>query len=189
MRNLKNLIIIGLIFIFASALSSCLKEPTACFTVKSTHINLGDTISFINCSSDAKSYAWDFGDGQTSTQSSPQHIYSEIGNFPVSLTAYSEGEKKKDNVNLTITVKGGACFTISSYTSYTGDSLKFTNCSIMCQSYEWNFGDGNSSSDINPVHVYQQVGNYTITLHATLNNGQNSEVTDEVTILQAPKGK
>ncbi|MBI4645173.1 MAG: PKD domain-containing protein [Bacteroidia bacterium] len=46
------------------------------------------TVHFINQSNDAASYLWNFGDGTTSTEINPVHIYSDTGNYSVTLVAY-----------------------------------------------------------------------------------------------------
>jgi PKD repeat protein len=50
----------------------------------------GDTIQFLNVSVNADSYDWDYGDGSTSIEINPSHIYSEAGIFEVKLTAYND---------------------------------------------------------------------------------------------------
>ena len=47
-----------------------------------------------------------------------------------------------------------------------GNIVAFNNLSINASNYEWDFGDGNSSSITNPVHTYSSSGNYTVTLIA-----------------------
>ncbi|MGI4727858.1 MAG: PKD domain-containing protein [Janthinobacterium lividum] len=49
------------------------------------------TVSFTNHSTNADSYLWDFGDGTTSTQTNPQHLYTKKGSFTVKLTATNKG--------------------------------------------------------------------------------------------------
>lgn len=53
--------------------------------------------------------------------------------------------------------------------------VTFTNQSQNAESYQWNFGDGNSSVNVNPIHIYQAEGDYVVTLTAT-----NSLSTDNV---------
>jgi len=50
--------------------------------------------------------------------------------------------------------------------SYSGTTVTFINQSQRSSSYYWNFGDGNSSEETNPVHTYAALGNYPITLVA-----------------------
>lgn len=44
------------------------------------------TLKFVNRSQNATSYAWDFGDGETSTEQNPEHTYAEAGAYVVTLT-------------------------------------------------------------------------------------------------------
>jgi hypothetical protein len=65
------------------------------------------------------------------------------------------------------------------------DSVSFTNLSTNYESVLWNFGDGNTSFDENPTHVYTTSGNYTITLSALTNGGcllDTSSVTISVSV-------
>ncbi len=57
--------------------------PVASFTSSSG----GNTVTFTNTSVNAASYLWNFGDGNTSTATSPSHAYGSSGTFTVSLTA------------------------------------------------------------------------------------------------------
>lgn len=84
-----NLIILSLIVVFA-----CKKETTgridekieACFNyTPSDKIQVGDTIRFVCCESDSLSYFWDFGDGKSSNQKDPFHIYTMPDSFKVNL--------------------------------------------------------------------------------------------------------
>ena len=58
-------------------------NPTADFNYSSTNLD----VTFENTSSDAESYYWDFGDGNTSTEENPVHTYTGGGNYTVELTA------------------------------------------------------------------------------------------------------
>jgi len=66
---------------------------------------------------------------------------------------------------------------------YSGEDFTFTNTSTNSDSYTWDFGDGNESTEMNPTHSYLDVGNYTVTLKAT-KAGESSEITKTVTVLQ-----
>ncbi len=101
MKNkLFTLVLFTTIFIF----SSCQKEPTASFTVSSTSVNVGETVTFTNTSINANSYLWDFGDGGSSITESPSHIYDTGGKYTVTLTAFSKNVNKQDKSTKEITV-------------------------------------------------------------------------------------
>ena len=100
-------------------LSSCTEPtPTAQFTASTTNATVGDNIYFTNDSRDADHYEWDFGDGSTSTQSSPSHTYSSKGVYYVQMTAYSPKGKKSDRTGMSINV-----------TEATGDVMFWQNSS------------------------------------------------------------
>lgn len=62
--------------------------PTADFTVSNTTPVLGDTITFTDLSTgEPTSWAWDFGDGGTSTSQNPTHVYAGLGTYEITLTA------------------------------------------------------------------------------------------------------
>ena len=60
--------------------------PTAAFT----YVKEGNVVEFTNASSNATSYLWDFGDGATSTDLNPVHIYAGDGDYTVTLTAFDD---------------------------------------------------------------------------------------------------
>jgi PKD repeat protein len=83
--------------LFIVTLVSCPNEepspnaPTACFTAPNDII-AGISAEFSSsCSENAVSYAWDFGDGSTSTQANPSHTFTSEGNYTVVLTVKNSG--------------------------------------------------------------------------------------------------
>lgn len=72
------------------------------------------------------------------------------------------------------------------------DSVRFTNNSLYGDSYSWYFGDGDSSQDQNPYHVYDSNGKYTIRLvsrNACGSADTSLEVTIEIPVGQSPNWK
>ena len=63
-----------------------------------------DTATFNNLSSNFESVLWDFGDGITSTDENPLHIYDTSGNYTVSLTAYTNSNCNQDTITHTLTI-------------------------------------------------------------------------------------
>lgn len=76
----------------------------------------------------------------------------------------------------------GASFTSAA----NGLTVSFTNESINAESYLWDFGDGMTSSEVNPEHTYASDGTYEVTLTAT-GPGQQAVSTAEVTVTSVPK--
>ena len=73
--------------IFAAILTGCEDLPTVGFTFEPSEVTQYAEVTFTNTSSGADSYAWDFGDGETSTEMSPTHVYTTAGSFTVKLVA------------------------------------------------------------------------------------------------------
>jgi PKD repeat protein len=108
MKNkvLQGLLIFGLIMGFSSCEKDDEKDPNApeaCFTVSGNMFATGTTEFSSDCSVNATGYAWDFGDGATSTDANPDHSYTEAGKFTVELTVTSEaGDTDATTMEITI---------------------------------------------------------------------------------------
>jgi PKD repeat protein len=87
------------LFLFAGV--SCYKKesiPVANFTIHDRNDSIvadtvkviPDTLTFVNLSQNASSYAWDFGDNQASTETNPIHIFTAAGSYSILLKAYSK---------------------------------------------------------------------------------------------------
>ena len=63
--------------------------PVADFVADTTIINAGDSVLFINLSSNASSYFWYFGDSTMSTAVNPYHVYTTAGEYMVGMAAYN----------------------------------------------------------------------------------------------------
>jgi gliding motility-associated-like protein len=132
--------------------------------------------------------SWNFGDGNTSSQTSPQHIYAAAGSYNVSLIVISS-QGCRDTATRTTTVyplpvpdftANNIC--LGGATSFT-DASTITNGSI--QSWSWNFKDGNTSTIQNPQHIYGAAGTYLVQLIAT--SDVNCKDTTEKPVQVYPK--
>ena len=74
------------------------------FNANFTFVQNNDSISFSNLSSNFDSIVWDFGDGNTSNLTNPNHIYSGSGNFTITLTTYTNSACQIDTSTATISV-------------------------------------------------------------------------------------
>jgi PKD repeat protein len=69
-----------------------------------------------------------------------------------------------------------ASFTTSSTTPKTGEIVSFNNTSENAESFNWNFGDGGTSTQENPNHTYANVGNYSVSLEVLSKNGKQKDI-------------
>jgi gliding motility-associated-like protein len=145
------------------------------------------TTSFFNnsviASGGIATYMWDFGLGQTVMESNPTVVYADtVGSFDVTLTAIStEGcQAIVTQTNaVTVNVTPEAHFTQSDdVIAIDRPLVQFTDASVDALSYQWNFGDGATSSDTSPSNSYVDPGIYTITL--TVENGNCSDFTESI---------
>jgi PKD repeat protein len=147
-------------------------------------------ITFVNTSTDAVSFLWDFGDGGTATNINPSHIYYIPGDYTIQLivtNSYgcSDTSLKVNYINVPGTY---ATFSPSSTSGCQNIDVQFTDSSINAISWIWNFGDGFTASNSNPSHIYQDTGSYTVTLITFDSLGCTSSFTypTPITIFQTP---
>jgi len=230
-----------------------------------TFVVNGNTVDFTNTSTDADSYLWDFGDGNSSVLVDPSHTYDVGGTYFVELKAFNEcGEQtitQEVEINVVLVAEisadiltgcapltvqftdasstgvdawswsfpggtpnssteqnpsivyntagtydvtlevtnatGSSTVTESNYivvndlpvagftNTTNGTTVDFTNTSTNADSYSWDFGDGNSSTLENPMHIYEVEGDYEVTL--TVSNDCGTEmITETVTAIVVP---
>lgn len=115
-------------------------------------------------------YLWDFGDGGTSTERSPSHVYASPGEYNTSLVVTSPFDCIDDEsmiVSVIIPPYPEARFSQSTkLVSIFNSEVSFSNSSVNSIRYKWNFGDGQSTVEENPTHVFDQVGTNKIKLIA-----------------------
>lgn len=125
-------------------------------------------VQFSNRSEGATRYHWQFGDGTTATDEQPIHTYNKAGHYQVSLTI-TDANGKTDFTKQTIEVAHTpeARFKIDiNGSSKAQKIIQFTNLSERAESYRWDFGDAQQSSETNPRHLYAKNGTYKIRLTA-----------------------
>ncbi|MEO6232085.1 MAG: PKD domain-containing protein [Ferruginibacter sp.] len=133
------------------------------------------TARFTNDSQGGIDFVWDFGDGSpASTLVNPTHLYTNIGTYTIKLTAIDTSTcNKTDTYSFPITIfdlpKAG--FSFSPNPAQQNKPANFTNFSSGAVSYEWDFGDGSSSTLSNPTHQFNETGIYNVCLFATNSAG------------------
>ncbi|MCW3084881.1 MAG: hypothetical protein JWP12_2247 [Bacteroidetes bacterium] len=120
-------------------------------------------------------YAWDFGDGAASSLASPMHTYSTAGTYTVILVVTGpSGCAATTSHVVTVNAAAATCLSLFNVaddpSNSDPDALTVYNLSYgTTLSYSWNFGDGGTSTQQNPTHVYSGMGPYQICL--TVDNG------------------
>ena len=154
--------------------------PVAAFTQDKISGPPPLTVRFTNQSTgNITSYAWNFGDGQTSTEPNPTHTFSAVGTYNVLLTVTGPGGTssvvRKITVEDPVIPPPVAAFTPSQTTGNYPLQVQFINQSTgRIDSYNWDFGDGQSSTDLNPVHTFTSAGTFRVRLTAIGPGGQSS---------------
>ncbi len=115
------------------------------------------------------SWLWNFGDGTTSTDQNPSHIYNTPGSYTVSLTVTDSFGNTDTGVftNTAQAVGPNTNFQANQTLLQPNTSVTFTDLTTFgapITSWSWNFGDGNTSSVQNPTHTYTTSGDYTVSL-------------------------
>jgi len=146
------------------------------------------TVNFTDQSTNASSWIWSFGDGQTSTLQNPTHTYSGYGTYTVSMqvsnalgcsgsitkTQYIQNRKPFLQFNKLLS-SGCAPFSFSpTIIDTVVDGIS---------SYAWDFGDGTTSTSANPpAHLYPNAGTFYVKLTITTNGGCTASITDTVMV-------
>ncbi|MFK7970609.1 MAG: PKD domain-containing protein, partial [Bacteroidia bacterium] len=115
-----------------------------------------------NSTGSPSSWRWDFGDGNTSTAQSPAHTFAEDGFYDICLIV--QQNCARDTMCTTIQV-GCPVHNTEWSSSNNIFTVNFTDeTPVSIQSWLWDFDDGNTSNQQNPIHTYLSAGSYTVCL-------------------------
>ncbi len=134
-----------------------------------------NSISFFNQSqSSSDLWFWNFGDGMSSTDKNPTHTYKNPGYYEITLSVRDTISDCFDTYSESLEIGEVSCFVDFDYSpDITSNLVTFTNKSTgNIELYYWQFGDGNSSTEIQPQHEYNKPGQYKVSL--IVNNQDNS---------------
>jgi len=135
-------------------------------------------------------YDWDLSGGVTASNQNPSRSFNTAGTYNIRLIAKTPSNGCADTVyhSLTVNPSPTVDFT-SSLTSYTNSNLTVnltSSASVVSGSlnYAWNFGDGQSSVNAHPTHVYgNNVSGRTISLTVTTDKGCSETVTKNISMV------
>jgi len=161
------------------------QEPTASFSFSCSNLTCTFTDGSTDPDGTVVAWAWQFGDGATSDEQSPQHTFGSAGAYDVILTVTDDGGATDDvmrQVSVTPQNQGPqaafavVCDLLSC--TFTDES---TDSDGTVVGWSWSFGDGATSDQQNPQHTYASGGTYTVSLTVTDDDGATGQSARQVT--------
>ena len=156
------------------------RSPTADFGWNCDHLSCQFTDASTDADGSVTGWAWRFGDGGISAEQEPMHRYAAAGTYTVRLTVTDNGGASAE---LTDEVRVTAQSTPPSNQAPRADfdvdcqnlRCTFTDRSEdtdgSIESWQWDFGDGESSTQRSPSHTYQSAGRFDVLLTVTDDDG------------------
>jgi len=178
----------------------CCDDPVAAFSAEPSDGCIPLEVQFTNQSTQPnesqfcflENYIWNFGDGGTSTEENPSHTYTTAGNYRVTLTVENnrggtDSEISNDNfiqaelccpdptANFSVDNDSGCVPFLVHFTDLSTQGDENLGCEII--SWDWDFGDGGTSTDQHPEYTYNVPGLYSVSLTVTNSTGQTDTKT------------
>src|SRR5680860_1336081 len=167
--------------------SNCVDDTTE--TVEVFDLPIVDFVSSIVCENEPPTqftdlsqgnpgnvivWAWDFGDGESSTLQNPMHVYATDGTYNTQLIVTSDsGCVDSTTISIIVNPKPAADFSFVDDCVYlplvVNDSTTIPLGTVV--GLQWDFGDGNTSTSFTPSHTYLNDGIYNVTLIAVSDSG------------------
>lgn len=166
-----------------------LENVMANFSALADTICPGTDLQFVNLSTNANNYFWDFGDSTSSTAYNPRHLFSNPGNYLVTLKVSNSGNCIDTYSNIITVEEVIAAFELSSYFSCSVPvNIKYLNKSVNGAFWDWRFANKTVSSDFEPVLEYDDNGTFIDTLIVTSKHGcSDIFVADSALVIKIPR--
>lgn len=116
---------------------------------------------FINMSSCATSFYWNFGDSSSSTDSLPVHLYADTGSYTVTLIVFNGTVSDTLTQNIYVYSEG---FPTANFTYFQSNDTVYFFGDTVANNFNWDFGDQATSTLQNPAHVYTDTGDFNVSL-------------------------
>ncbi|MCC6488870.1 MAG: PKD domain-containing protein [Candidatus Hydrogenedentes bacterium] len=168
----------------ANAIVSADFAATPAEVLEGDPVLFNDTSRVLTGAAPVTEWHWEFGDGASSSERNPVHVYTAKGRYPVTLTIRSR--------NLTDTRTRAACvivkrraapkaqFAASTIAPIAGLPVQFVDVSLPGTSpitqWSWNFGDGSFSALRDPIHIFTAAAVYDVLLTVTTQEGSDTEM-------------
>jgi PKD repeat protein len=159
--------------------------PSADFSAAPLVVEIGNPISFSDLSQGLlKTWSWNFGDSQSSNTQNPSHTYLNVGAYTVSLTVSGPAGNDTETKTSYVQVSPKADFSALPLYGPGALQVQFTDTSVgTVDSWQWDFGDGETSDSPNPAHTFNSAGVFTVQLTVIGAGVENSETkTDYITV-------
>lgn len=121
------------------------------------------------------SWSWNFGNGITSVDQHPINVYANAGTYSVELIAANGSCLDSAEQTITVYTTPTAAFTYTDSYECTSQLVEYTDHSSIAnssiESWNWNFGDGNVSTELSPLHVYSKEDLHMVSLTVTSKEG------------------
>lgn len=143
--------------------TSCSKEEPVIADFEFVEKEKG-LVLFTNKSSGAETYEWDFGNGQRSNEKNPSFQYDANKEYVVNLTAKGAGGQNTKPKSIKISSIPAPVMISFDYIEKDNGFVSFTNKSTGADSYEWNFGNGKTSTEVNPTVQFEDNKEFSVKL-------------------------
>ena len=176
------------------------RPPVASINPSKTQALVDETITFDGSGSSdpdgtIAGFSWVFGDGGSSTQQTPEHAFTQPGEYNVTLTVTdNEGATGQSAVQIEVSSDNQppvAEVQASKIQALVDEEITFDASSSSdpdgtVESYSWQFGDGGSGTGSIQNHSYSQAGAYNVVVTVTDNEGATDEANVPINILSEP---
>jgi PKD repeat protein len=165
--------------------------PTSSFTLPSGLICTNNEFTFTNNTVDNfdgnLAYQWYVDNSPVSVGRDLKFSFLTVGSKAIKLTTSIPGCSNESEQTLN-NIQDGPTVGFTATGQCQDETVIFTNSSSgNITGYQWEFGDGSTSTELNPVYTYLSKGNYPVSLIATSSNGCSSELINLVTIYSKPQ--
>lgn len=163
-------------------------EETPAPTADFTYVADGLSVSFTSNATNAVSYKWAFGDGETAKTQNAKHEYAEAGEYDVVLTvANADGVTAKAEKKVVVAGEPKAYFSATVLQGREGAFGKIVrfdaSSSANVDSITWDFGDGTSSAEFVVDHKFPEYSTYTVKATVSNASGATDTFESEVTLV------
>lgn len=124
-------------------------------------------------------FEWDLGDGTTSADLNPQNVYTDSGYYDVTLSVTST-----EGCNTVLTQENAVRANITPVANFSQSDEKLSLLDAVLElkdqsehalTWNWNLGDGTTSTDLNPTHTYTEPETYEVSLTVTNGDCEDSK--------------